>query len=344
MNIDNFMNLQYHESNVMKPDDVDNMFLPPALLSTPLDNYMNFYQQQKFINSTSLLSESSMYGKAPPINNFINFPIKSELTGVDYGHKYEYPNNNSAEPASANMYCENNPIKMEYPEPVSMPFQVKTEDISDTATVRNNTPANLNLVCKYCAHSFDDQIALENHERTHLAPVFDDKKPNKSKLKKSEKKLDLQTLPFSPNSPANLESPVEGKPFKCSFCGKPFKRKRDMTNHERIHTGEKPYKCLYCTKAFSQIGAKNRHEHTHTGQKPYQCRYESCDKTFKRRGDMLSHERSHNANGVVKPYKCSYCEKTFTQSGAKYNHERVHLGEAYNSSINNVLQEGQIQR
>lgn len=337
MNIDNFVNLQYHEAGVMKPEEIDNMFLPPALLSAPLDNYMNFYQQQKFINSTSLLPESSMYGKAPPISNFINFPIKSELSGSDYTHKYDYPNNNATQPAStANVYSGNNPIKMEYSGP-STPFQIKTENISDTVC------DNLKLICKYCGHSCDEQKALEDHEKTHLAPVFDEKKTNKSKSKKTEKKVDSNALPFSPTSSGSLDSPVEGKPFKCSFCGKPFKRKRDMTNHERIHTGEKPYKCLYCTKAFSQIGAKNRHEHTHTGQKPYQCRYESCDKTFKRRGDMLSHERSHNANGV-KPYKCSFCDKTFTQSGAKFNHEKVHLGETYNSSINSVLREEHIQR
>ncbi|XP_076050668.1 uncharacterized protein LOC143031107 isoform X12 [Oratosquilla oratoria] len=44
----------------------------------------------------------------------------------------------------------------------------------------------------------------------------------------------------------------EWRPYTCRFCGKKFKRKDHLVDHERIHTGEKPFKCQYCGKGFVQ--------------------------------------------------------------------------------------------
>ena len=37
----------------------------------------------------------------------------------------------------------------------------------------------------------------------------------------------------------------------CAFCGKAFARRRDLDNHERIHTGARPFQCQICERRFN---------------------------------------------------------------------------------------------
>ena len=57
----------------------------------------------------------------------------------------------------------------------------------------------------------------------------------------------------------------------CEICSKTFKKKRLLTVHkERVHENRRPFKCDECGKAFKIKNNLIEHQATHTGIKPYQ--------------------------------------------------------------------------
>ncbi|XP_074038137.1 zinc finger protein jim isoform X1 [Leptinotarsa decemlineata] len=80
--------------------------------------------------------------------------------------------------------------------------------------------------------------------------------------------------------------------FKCLTCGKDFKQKSTLLQHERIHTDSRPYGCPECGKRFRQQSHLTQHLRIHANEKPYACVY--CERTFRQRAILNQHLRIHS--------------------------------------------------
>ncbi|XP_044140189.1 oocyte zinc finger protein XlCOF8.4-like [Bufo gargarizans] len=114
----------------------------------------------------------------------------------------------------------------------------------------------------------------------------------------------------------------QGKIFAYSEYGKNFKKKQNLSNHERIHKPEMPFSCSECGECFSHKCCFLGHLKTHTGGKPYSC--PECAKCFNRKSHLVVHLRIHTGE---KPYSCSECWKCFRHKSGLLRHLKIHTGE-----------------
>ncbi|KAF6080078.1 zinc finger protein 211 [Phyllostomus discolor] len=109
--------------------------------------------------------------------------------------------------------------------------------------------------------------------------------------------------------------------YMCGACGKTFRRKRTLVQHQRIHTGEGLYECSECGKTFSYKHSFVQHKTIHTGEKPFEC--SECGKAFRFKYKLVEHQRIHTGE---RPYECSDCGKAFGFKSRLVRHQRIHTG------------------
>jgi uncharacterized Zn-finger protein len=112
--------------------------------------------------------------------------------------------------------------------------------------------------------------------------------------------------------------------FPCEHCGKEFKLKQHLKNHERSHFENSLIPCTFpgCVKKFTRRNRLDLHlKAVHSGLKLFKCPHADCERSFSEKGNLMVHLRTHTGE---KPYECKYCSRVFTSVGNKKDHERRH--------------------
>ena len=88
--------------------------------------------------------------------------------------------------------------------------------------------------------------------------------------------------------------------YCCSKCGKQFKRKDSMMRHQiKCSPKERKFDCETYGKSFRKNWLKLCHiKNVH--QKPEKtCSCKTCNATFKQRGQLVVHKKSHSSKRVI---------------------------------------------
>jgi KRAB domain-containing zinc finger protein len=124
---------------------------------------------------------------------------------------------------------------------------------------------------------------------------------------------------------------VDAKPFICVTCGKAFKHKVSLEEHEKRGHKEKPEKlivkrkqkripclCDICGKNFETKQAVTEHYKTHVLEKKFQCKI--CSNFYRTAANLRIHKTVHNERTL----KCPNCEKYFKNHRDLKQHRIVH--------------------
>lgn len=97
--------------------------------------------------------------------------------------------------------------------------------------------------------------------------------------------------------PQNVEMPTEQvgiqsftEDFFCQKCGKLFKTKKQVLDHQRAHYRGKPFACDVCEKTFRTEEKRNQHLSTHN--RKYMCRF--CLRGISKMKNLRKHEREQH--------------------------------------------------
>ena len=173
--------------------------------------------------------------------------------------------------------------------------------------------------CDHCGKVFRDESKLMTHSDMHFTY-----KPYKCKKcpKAFSKQENLRDHLTSHKTQQDVLSRGSSA-YPCIQCGKVFRSKTKLDDHDNIHSGFKPYNCNLCGKAFIARENLKKHMVNHKKEvmKLYNCEY--CSQQFYFLGKITEHMMK--IHPAVLPYACGDCGLKFGRSESLDIHEKSHV-------------------
>ena len=171
--------------------------------------------------------------------------------------------------------------------------------------------------CVTCNKRFNTNGQLNRHMSVH-----DEKKSNSKPSFNAEALVDRN----DGDSTEVIKKQDDERNFPCSVCGKRFKRRGHLNEHQMIHklrkTGERPELCTVCGKRFLLPSRLRAHVRSHNDVRPFKC--SQCSKTFRSAFFLNRHIKFHSGE---RPFKCPSCEKSFKLPYHLKLHITLHTGD-----------------
>lgn len=167
--------------------------------------------------------------------------------------------------------------------------------------------------CEECGKKISSQYQLKKHiEAMHQGKMFFCPHcPYKIGWKKSLKE---HLVLYHSSAPLK---------YQCSKCGKNFKRKGAMDEHELTHNS-KDIACDQCDKKFSSERYLTRHVESVHGESKHSC--SECHKKFTTNAYLKDHIRRSHTPHSKRRHTCDVCGQGFSAKGAYRGHMNKHLG------------------
>ena len=164
--------------------------------------------------------------------------------------------------------------------------EIKTESASQKEKNYEFGRVNLNhkvdsLSCTLCIKSFTSKHDLLRHDKT---------------VHKELKEYSCSICNKQFAAKANLTGHMNAvhhklKPFSCTLCDRSFSFKNVLTRHFKVvHDKLKPFSCTLCNNSFATKRDLSIHNRYHTGEKPYSC--SQCEKHFYTKHHLVQHSAS----------------------------------------------------
>ena len=210
------------------------------------------------------------------------------------------------------------------------------DNVDDPATGSNLNP------CGQCGKNFGFKALFYKH----LAEAHDDERSRKMQCKVCNKWMSSDETMIG-----HQNMHMGTKPFKCNFCEKSYRTRKNMAAHrkemhgkewkvelgKRISEGRKSSNpCPRCGIQFPLQPALNQHLaeiHNDPEAKELQC--QTCEKYFRSKPVLKNHVRTHTGD---RPFKCDFCPQSFLSYNTMDVHRKHMHPEEWEANKDQILE------